>query len=188
MRGYRVGGRIPAAEQFIVLVGLPGAGKSTVGRALADRLSLAFVDLDELVGERTGRTIQAIFAEDGEEEFREMEVQATREVASGGGRAVVAAGGGWMANRRAVSLLRPVSRIVHLRVSPETAVARLGGAVAARPLLTAGDALESLSELLERRRPDYAQSDCEVDTETLGMTEVTDSLEQVIKARGWGPP
>jgi shikimate kinase len=158
-----------------------------VGRALADRLALTFVDLDALVEERTGRTIPAIFTEDGEEEFREMEVEATREVASGRERAVVAAGGGWMANRRAVALLRPVSRIVHLRVSPETAVLRLGGAAAARPLLAPGDALECLSRLLGRRRTDYSQADCEVDTESIAVMEVTESLVHLVKARGWGP-
>jgi shikimate kinase len=83
----------------IVLVGVPGAGKSTVGRALAQRLGEPFTDIDELVEQKAGKAISQIFIDDGEPAFRELEAGTIAEVLSGA-RGVVALGGGALGNER----------------------------------------------------------------------------------------
>jgi hypothetical protein len=107
-----------------VLVGLPGSGKSSVGRRLARRLGLPFVDLDVAVERRAGRSIPELFA-GGEAEFRALEAAMSAELAALP-PLVLAPGGGWMANAAAVAPLRPVGRIIYLRVTPETAIRRMG--------------------------------------------------------------
>ena len=92
-------------SDLIVLVGLPGAGKTTVGRALAKRLGWDFLDLDAAIEEFAGQRVAGIFADRGESAFRAMERDLTAGLVQRT-EIVVAAGGGWMANSAAVALLR----------------------------------------------------------------------------------
>lgn len=160
----------------IVLVGLPGAGKSTAGRLTAERLGWAFVDVDEeIVRAAGGRSIPRLFAEEGEEAFRAREREATRNL-TGRRRIVVAPGGGWMANAGCVELLRPPARIIHLRVGVRSALERLRGSPEVRPLLAGPDPAGALGELERRRASAYAGADAEVDTEVLSLQQVVESL------------
>ncbi len=172
-----------------MLVGLPGAGKSSVGRVLSRRLRLPFVDLDAEIERRAGTSIAAMFAAPGggEERFRELELEATRDLAAAVSRAVVAPGGGWMMNSRALALLRPLSLIVHLRVSAESALERLGTAAIDRPLLSGEGPkrLGALRALLQRRESMYRSADFVVDTELLDIQEVADEVVRLIGA-AWG--
>lgn len=170
-----------------MLVGLPGAGKSSVGRTLARRLALPFIDLDAEIERRAGTSIAALFASEGggEERFRELELEATHDMACAVGQAVVAPGGGWMTNGRALALLRPLSRIVYLRVSAERALVRLGAAASHRPLLSGPDGLGSLRALLRVRESAYRRADSVVDTELLDIQEVADEVVRLLGV-AWG--
>ena len=163
------------AHRHLVLVGLPGAGKSTVGRSVAARLGRPFVDLDAEIEARGGRTISELFRDDGEEAFRGLEREATAALV-GTAPAVVAPGGGWMTRAETVELLRPHAVLVYLRVTPEAALRRLGPGVAKRPLLNGGDPGAALTALAAAREPLYQTADRVIDTEVLDLQEVIDSL------------
>jgi shikimate kinase len=98
----------------LVLVGLMGSGKSTVGRQLAERLGRSFIDTDAVVADRAGRTIAEIFQTDGEAAFRHMESQIIAEVTSAGG-AVIATGGGAVLSAENRALMRQDSLVVWLQ-------------------------------------------------------------------------
>lgn len=158
----------------LILVGLPGSGKSTVGRAVAATLGWPFIDLDAEIVAREGRPIAAVFASGGEARFRELEREATERL-RGGRPSVVAPGGGWITVPTTVALLWPPARMTYLKVSPETAYRRLRRTVRLRPLLQR-DPLRALRTQFEARRAAYEQADLVVDTELLTLQEVTQRL------------
>jgi shikimate kinase len=162
----------PLGAHF-VLVGLPGAGKSTVGIALSHRLRWPFLDFDIEISRRAGKTVAEIFAHEGEPGFRKREMDLTRELV-GTRPQVLSPGGGWVVNEGAVALLRPPSRIIHLRVSPEFALARIQRSRTVRPLLTSPDPLAVMRRLWEERGGLYNQADFVVDAENLDTKRVTD--------------
>lgn len=162
-----------------MLVGLPGAGKTTVGEALAARLGLPFIDFDLEIARRSGQAIPEIFATRGEPGFRALEADLTREVAAAA-PAVLAPGGGWAAQRGLVDLLRPRAVLIHLRVTPTTAVARMQRSLSERPLLAGADPEARAVTLWEMRREAYAQADFEIDTEVLGVQEVVEMVLKLI--------
>jgi shikimate kinase len=141
----------------IFVVGFMGAGKTTVGRALADRLGCDFFDLDELIAARVGKSVKEIFAELGEAEFRRLEgaaIEACRDMVS----AVVALGGGAYAFEANRASLREIGRTVWLDCPLEICLKRIAGDKT-RPLL--GDE-ENMRALLDERRTAYAQADFSV--------------------------
>ena len=156
----------------LVLVGLPGAGKSTVGALLAASLGVPFVDLDAEIERRTGLRVAEIFATRGEAAFRALERALSAEQA--GRRMVFAVGGGWMVDPMNRALLAPGALVVHLRVEPASALARIGAARADRPLLAGPDPMSALADLARRRAPAYAAADVVVDTEGLSAQQVAD--------------
>jgi shikimate kinase len=108
----------------IVLMGFMGTGKSEVGRRLAQRLGRAFVDTDQLVEERAGKRVAAIFADDGEAAFRTLERTAVADAAARGG-AVIAVGGGAVLDAENVRRLREAGVLVHLTARPEAILQRI---------------------------------------------------------------
>lgn len=132
----------------VVLIGFMGAGKTTVGRLLAARLGLPFVDSDALVEQRSGRAIKDIFATDGEPCFRELEYQAVTELVSGPD-AVISLGGGAVTDERTRTVLRGAC-VVYLHVGYREAMARVRRDEV-RPLLKRSD----LDELYRQRIPVY---------------------------------
>lgn len=164
----------------VVLVGLPGAGKTTVGEAVARRLKRPFLDLDREIERRQGMTVNAIFAERGEHVFRGLERELTEELRSAGGM-VLAPGGGWIADPGNVALLRPPARIIYLRVTPETAFRRMGPERDARPLLQRPDALGEVRKLEQARRALYEGSaDVTVNTELLTVSQVVNKVCELV--------
>ena len=159
----------------IFLVGMMGAGKSTVGPRLAARLGRAFVDTDHAVEERAGRTVARIFEEDGEAAFRRLEREAIEAAASE--RAVVALGGGAMAQPGAPDWLAARGTVVWLKADAATLLARIGDA-SSRPLL-AGLAPEAqrarLETLMAEREAAYAQAGLHVDA-TADAAQVVDDI------------
>jgi shikimate kinase len=167
-----------AGRPHIIFVGLPGAGKSTVGRAVAERLGRGFLDLDREIERREGRSISEIFAERGEHYFRGQERELTEALRSMGDL-VIAPGGGWITNPEVVALLRPPGRIIYLKVRPASALARLGPERAQRPLLMRPDPLGELTRLLKEREPMYGLADHTVDTERLEPQQVIDKVAEL---------
>jgi shikimate kinase len=148
----------------VVLLGLPGAGKSTVGRILADRLDYEFIDPDEEIEKTTGTTIAEIFRRKGEAAFRLLERQLTYGLSSAR-RTVLAPGGGWIANPGAREALPADALLVWLRVSPEEAVRRVEASGVARPLLGGPDPIAAVRALGAARNPLYAKADRTVDVD-----------------------
>ena len=110
---------------IVTLVGFMGAGKTTVGHILAERLGLPFVDSDLLIEERLGRPIRDVFATEGETAFRELEHQTIRELA-GGPEAVIALGGGALGDNRTREVLRH-TRVIYLYIGFSEAMERVAG-------------------------------------------------------------
>jgi shikimate kinase len=150
------------------LVGLPGSGKSTVGRAVASQLDRTFLDFDFEIERREGKTISQIFGEQGEAYFRAKELALTKELQQVGNM-VLAPGGGWITNPDVVGLLRPPGRLIYLRVQPETALKRLGNRRSLRPLLSRPDPGSELERLYDQRRKAYETADDVVDTELYSL-------------------
>lgn len=135
----------------VVLVGAPGAGKSTVGQALARLLGCGFVDVDTRIEEVVGKSLGEIFADEGEECFRELEERASRELLELGG--VVALGSGAVVNPRIREALTGHD-VIWLEVSVAQATRRLGLNTAGAPVL--GNIRARLIEQLRQRAPHYA--------------------------------
>ncbi len=153
----------------IALVGAPGAGKSTVGRAVATALGYAFIDVDARIEDVAGKPIADIFAHDGEQHFRALEVDAT--LAALEEPAVVSLGGGAVMSPEIRAALADHT-VVWLKVSATQAGRRVG-LNASRPLLW-GDMRARLKALLEERTPLYAEvATVSVDTDHNGPTQVT---------------
>jgi shikimate kinase len=140
----------------IFLVGMMGAGKTTVGKALARRLGRAFVDTDREIVERTGVPIATIFEIEGEEGFRRRESAVLAELA-GQRDAVIATGGGAVLSEENRRVMREHGTVVYLRANVEHLHERTRRD-AARPLLASGDRRATLAALLERREPLYREA------------------------------
>jgi len=137
-----------------ILIGLMGSGKSSIGRRLAKRLGIELIDLDHYIVEKAGQSIPDIFANQGEEAFRDMESEALREVV--GQHAVIATGGGVVMRELNRDLLKKHSPVIWLKSSPESLAARIDGD-SNRPLIAAGDTLNRLQQLAELRYPFYEE-------------------------------
>jgi shikimate kinase len=171
---------VTAPAHHLVLVGLPGVGKSTLGRELAREMGREFIDLDELVVSRTGKSIPQIFAAGGEPAFRAAEHEATAAIAGRDAPAVVAAGGGWMTDPATVALLRPPARLLYLRAPADLVAARLTAAPGARPLLPEGGAGDILPRLYMERKAAYDSADWTVDVENLDPQQLTKTILQLV--------
>jgi shikimate kinase len=146
---------LPMGHSNIFLVGMMGAGKTTVGRALAARTKRAFVDTDRVLVERTGVPVATVFEIEGEEGFRRRETSVLEEVCEEDGR-VVATGGGIVlaeVNRR---LMREHGTVVYLRARVESLWERTRQD-ASRPLLATPNPKARLAELLKEREPLYRE-------------------------------
>ena len=162
-------GAKPSAPHLI-LVGLPGVGKTSIGRAVARRLGRQFLDFDEEIERRSGMSVREIFRLKGEEHFREQELALTRELSTTGGM-VLSPGGGWITQPGSVELLRSTGRIIYLRASPESVARRLRR-VETRPLLAGRDPVVALGELYAKRRALYETADVILDTERLARQQL----------------
>lgn len=154
-------------EEHVLLIGFMGAGKSTVGRLLAERLQAPFIDCDKLIESRVGSSVSEIFSHEGEEVFRRMESEVLGSL-SGTEPAVVACGGGVVVRDANRSALRRLGRVIYLRVTPGESVARIGDA-STRPLLAGASGQLAATTLLDARESLY-RSVADLTIDTVGKT------------------
>lgn len=141
---------------LIALIGMPGGGKSTIGRHLAKRLSVPFVDSDAVIEQRIHESIRSYFEREGEERFRDLEQEVISELLQTTG-AVLATGGGTVLRETNRQTLRDRSVVVYLRSTPEELGRRLRHDTQ-RPLLQGANPQEQLSKLFAERDPIYRQT------------------------------
>lgn len=163
----------------IVLTGFMAAGKSAVGRRVAQRLGWRFVDLDVEVERAAGRSIPEIFSGEGEEGFRRWEAEALARVL-GEDRRVIATGGGVLLREENRRLLQE-HLVINLRVSADEAVARAAASSTPRPLLGGPDPLGRARELLARRAGLYDAVAIQVETEGRPLSEVAEEVWQRVR-------
>ena len=141
----------------IVLIGLPGSGKSTVGRQLARRLGVAFIDSDQVIEQRIGCSIRAFFDREGEERFRDLEESVIDELTAAPEAAVLSTGGGAVLRSANRQCLHQRGTVVYLRSSPEEVFRRIRHDKT-RPLLQVVNPLEQLRKLYIQRDPLYRET------------------------------
>ena len=159
---------------IIALTGFMGSGKTTVGRIVADALGCPFLDLDEVIVKKAGRSIPEIFEADGESGFRRLEKQALEKTVAkyAESTVVLALGGGTVTIPGAVELLQQKTLCIYLQAPLETLEARLEGQKDGRPLAGGG-----LAERLSAREPLYQKAAHVVlDTDGLTAQEVADEI------------
>ena len=168
---------------ILALVGLPGSGKSTVGRQLARRLLLPFTDTDHWIEQRLGCSIRSYFEREGEERFRDFEESAIDEITAGV-QGVVATGGGSVLRPNNRQWLRQRTSVVYLRSTPEEVFRRLRHDMN-RPLLQVADPLMRLRELHAQRDPLYNETaHCVID---IGRPSVSALVQTIITQLGLTP-
>lgn len=163
-----------AHRMNIVLTGFMGTGKSAVGRKLAERLGMDFIDMDEMIEEKADITISEIFERFGEAHFRGLENQTVRSLDGSDGK-VIATGGGTILNPENLSALKSLGPIICLTATPETIYGRVRHKTH-RPLLEVPDPVGRIGELLKMRQPHYDKADYHIPTDGGSITITTDKI------------
>lgn len=171
--------RLGQPRQAVVFVGMRGAGKSTVGRAVAARLGAPFVEVDEAIEARAMMPLGTLFSEHGVDRYRALELAVVEEQLNRRQRVVLATGGSLVTQPELWALVRRQARTVWLRARPESHLRRVEAQGDSRPTYGRADALAELRRLLSAREPGYAQADLTIDTDRL------DRLETVWAVLGW---
>jgi len=154
----------------IVLVGFMGTGKTAVGKQLAKKLDMRYVNTDNLIEAREDMPINEIFAKKGEPHFRKIEKEVVKDVAAAGGQ-VIATGGGVVLDNENMDNLKNNGVIICLNATPEDILKRTRS-YADRPLLNVPDPLAKIKELLSAREPYYKKADHQIDTSGKSVREV----------------
>lgn len=171
----------------IALIGLPGSGKSTVGRHLARRLGLPFADSDQVIETRLGCTIAAYFEREGEEAFRDIE-QAVIDELTQAGPGILSTGGGAVLRPTNRQNLRQRGKVVYLRSSPEEVFRRLRRDTS-RPLLQVADPMARLRELFTARDPLYRETaHFSIDTGRPSVATLVNMIVMQLELAGALPP
>jgi XRE family aerobic/anaerobic benzoate catabolism transcriptional regulator len=176
---------VPGSEEVpvIALLGLRGAGKSTIGRRLARRLRLPFVELDRRVEEAAGLGLDEIFALHGEEYYRRLEREALERLLAEERPLVLATGGGIVASPETFALLRRRTLTVWLRADPEDHWNRVVQQGDRRPMADHPQAMAELRRLLAARQPLYAETAHTVDTSRLDLDAAVRAVERLARPR-----
>ncbi len=172
-------------DRPVFLIGYRATGKSTVARLLAERLDCDWIDADDLVEERAGKSIAAIFAEDGEPAFRDLEAEIVAELC-GRRRLVVALGGGAVLREASRTAVRQAGTVAWLTADVETIARRLAAdqsTASRRPSLTDAGVVAEIQSVLTQREPIYREcATFEVDTEHKTPAEVVEAILATLQA------
>lgn len=160
--------------QNLALIGFMGTGKSSSGQIVAGQLNFRFVDTDALIEERAGKPITSIFADDGEEAFREWEGRVVAELATVS-ETVISTGGGLAANDEHLESLKSHALVICLWAGPEAIWQRVRHQ-AHRPLLHGENPQEDIAKLLSEREPYYRKADVLINTEMRSLKDVAQQL------------
>ncbi len=171
--------REPVLTRPLVLVGLMGAGKSSIGRRLAQRLGVPFADADTEIEKAAGRTIAEIFEEFGEADFRDGERRVIRRLIQDGTVRVLATGGGAFMAEDTRRLIKSDSVSLWLRADFDTLYERVSRR-SNRPLLKTADPKATLKELMAKRDPVYAEADIIVETRRVPIEETVDKVYDAV--------
>jgi shikimate kinase len=160
----------------IALIGFMGAGKTAVGRLLAEKLGKELMETDKLVEKRAGKSIPDIFNQDGETAFRQLEVEVIGEITSDINQ-IIACGGGVVLNHVNTDRLKEGAVVVYLTAPPEVILQRVLADTSVRPLLKGRNKEQTIRKLMRYRKPLYERAaDIEIDTTELGIDEVTEHI------------
>ena len=172
-------------KRHVVLIGLPGSGKTTVGALVAERLHAGFVDIDNVLVRREGKPVAMIFAEKGEAAFRDLE-RHEMETALTHEPAIIASGGGWAAQPGAVESAKAQAFLIYLHTRPDTAAER-AGPEGTRPLLMGGESpVERMRHLMKEREAAYAQAHQKIDTDKKTAAQVAAEVVRLAQIMaGW---
>lgn len=162
----------------IILIGFMGCGKSSIGRRLAARLGHAFLDSDELIVSNAGKSISEIFAQEGEERFRDRESEEIRKLMGTPG-IVLATGGGAVLRKENQESLRAIGTIIWLHSDPEILFERATRS-RKRPLLEVENPRTTFNSLLEARLPIYASA-CDLKVDATGLSH-EQTVEMILKS------
>jgi len=168
-------------KSSIALIGFMGVGKTAVGKVLAKKLNRKFVELDSLIEHKAGKPIPEIFQQDGEVAFRELEIEATREVSEDKNQ-IIACGGGLVLNKINIDRLKRDSVIVYLTASPRVILKRVSNGDEERPVLKASNKAEKIQEVLRFRKPFYERAaDFKIDTSKVDTASVAEQIVEKVK-------
>jgi shikimate kinase len=166
----------------ITLIGLMGAGKTTIGIHLAKKLDIPFIDSDKVIEEQAGYAVSEIFQRDGEQFFRKVEAKTIAEILGSNQLCVLATGGGAFMNEETRAIIKEKSTSIWLNASLNILLERLEHNNT-RPLLANVDKKQMLQKLMDERYPIYAQADIIVDTDVNSRTIV--GSEIITKLETW---
>lgn len=161
------------------MTGFMGTGKSSVGVKLAQVLGYGYCDLDFSITKRAGKSVNEIFAEDGECRFRDLETELISEMTEID-RQVISTGGGAVIRKENRELLRSIGIVINLVASPEEVFLRIKSD-ASRPLLKNKMSVETIAEMLQEREPFYADADLRIDTVGKNVEDVVHEITLNLK-------
>jgi shikimate kinase len=168
--------------RHLILVGLPGSGKSTVGKLVAEALGAKVIDIDGLLSRQMGMPIPQIFGMVGEAKFREMERDAVN-AARGGDPCVIVPGGGWAAQPGQLDAAKQSALLIYLKCGAGTATKRSEQGEA-RPLLAGVDPGQKMRVLLQEREPFYLQAHHQVNAESAPAEAVAAEVMTLARQHG----
>jgi shikimate kinase len=162
----------------IVLTGMMGSGKSTIGKLLSEQLNLDFFDLDNLIEQKEQLTISEIFQTKGEKYFREIEKITLRENFSANNQ-VISLGGGTFENSNTQEILLKNSFVIYLKTTPQTIFDRIKNNKS-RPLLCDNMTIKKISEIIELREKNYKKAHFTISTDEKSKNEITNEILGVL--------
>lgn len=171
---------MPILTKPIALVGLMGAGKSKIGKALSDMFNVPFIDTDDVIEDVAGMSIATIFELYGEDKFREIEAREIAKLVTDT-PAILSTGGGAFIRDETRKIINQDAVSVWLKARPETLASRISS-TASRPLLRDRDPIEVLTELSEARSPYYQEAHVVIDTDGLSLNDAIDKVSKTMVA------